>query len=209
MKCASLSCALCSTSFQPKHSTSMYCSKQCKRESWLRRHGYYVAMEQRKTARLAERRARELKRLAEGLFSRLKREMKREQEIEQRRVVCAFCRSPYLRSARRLWTCSEPCSIALAKLRKREEKQRRRAVKKQSMVIAFNDLEIFRRDRWRCYLCNSKTPASLLGSNDDAAPTIDHVIALSNGGAHAPFNVRCCCRSCNSKKSWKGQICLI
>jgi 5-methylcytosine-specific restriction endonuclease McrA len=184
----------------------MYCSKQCKRMSWMRRHGHDVALEQRRAARLAKK----LQRFADALFSRLLKEAQRERaELERRRATCAFCRSSFLRTMGRVWTCSDSCSIALAKLSKRREKQRRRAVKRQALIVPFADLEIFQRDRWRCYLCNCKTPARLLGSNDDAAPTIDHVIALANGGAHAPFNVRCCCRACNAIKSWKGQLCLI
>ena len=204
-----LSCALCSTSFKPKHSTSMYCSKRCKREAWMRRHGHDVTREQRRAARLADANARELRRFADALLSRVIKLQRERAAIEQRRSTCAFCRSPFLRSRGRLWTCSDPCSISLAKLSKRKEKQRRRAAKRQALIVPFDDLEIYQRDRWRCYLCNCKTPARLLGSNDDAAPTIDHVIALANGGAHAPFNVRCCCRACNSQKSWKGQLCLI
>lgn len=62
-------------------------------------------------------------------------------------------------------------------------------------------LVVFERDGWRCYLCGCSTPRSLMGSKDRAAPEMDHVVPLSNGGAHTYTNIRCACKGCNGSKA--------
>jgi len=47
----------------------------------------------------------------------------------------------------------------------------------------------------RCYLCGSRIP---IGSRH-----VDHVKALSNGGAHLASNLAVTCRDCNLKKGSK------
>ena len=54
-------------------------------------------------------------------------------------------------------------------------------------------LQILARDNWVCYLCEKR----LIGRD----ATVDHVVALANGGSRLdPNNLRACCLSCNSKK---------
>jgi hypothetical protein len=48
---------------------------------------------------------------------------------------------------------------------------------------------VMKRDGGMCRLCSSR---------DDL--TLDHILAISNGGTHAPENLRVLCRSCNSRK---------
>lgn len=55
------------------------------------------------------------------------------------------------------------------------------------------------RDDWICYLCKIKvdrrvTVPSLM------APTLDHVVPLSSGGAHTYDNIRTAHFICNSRK---------
>jgi 5-methylcytosine-specific restriction endonuclease McrA len=45
---------------------------------------------------------------------------------------------------------------------------------------------------YRCAICGKQ------------ANTADHIVALTHGGWHAPENLRCLCRSCNSRGG--GQI---
>jgi 5-methylcytosine-specific restriction endonuclease McrA len=59
---------------------------------------------------------------------------------------------------------------------------------------------VFERDGWLCRLCllpvdrEATVPA-------DFAPTVDHILPLSLGGAHAYPNVQCAHFICNSRKS--------
>lgn len=66
--------------------------------------------------------------------------------------------------------------------------------------------KLFERDKGVCYLCGNKCDwndgawingAFIVGRN---YPTIDHVVALANGGSHTWENIRLAHLSCNSKK---------
>lgn len=104
------------------------------------------------------------------------------------RIVCSTtCRS------RRNW------STPAGKKVRQASKDRRRARKRDAYVADVDRLAIFERDGWRCQLCrkpvrrNAKVP-------DDMAPTIDHVVPLSEGGTHEPRNCQLACFRCNSLK---------
>lgn len=60
-------------------------------------------------------------------------------------------------------------------------------------------LELYERDAWTCYLCES--PVDREGSpNGDRAPSLDHVLPKSLGGSDDPSNLKTACRACNSRK---------
>ncbi len=61
------------------------------------------------------------------------------------------------------------------------------------------------RDNWICYLCETDTRRAT-SPFEPNSPTIDHVIALSNGGAHTYTNVRTACLHCNSSKSDRSVV---
>jgi hypothetical protein len=60
---------------------------------------------------------------------------------------------------------------------------------------------VFARDGWRCQICLKSTPKQKMGTNAQDAPTLDHRIPISKGGAHTYANAQCACRKCNSWKS--------
>lgn len=68
-----------------------------------------------------------------------------------------------------------------------------------TVIEPFDRLTIFERDNWVCYLCSQPT-------DPDASPfcpsfpTVDHVVPLSQGGAHNRANARTACLHCNSSK---------
>lgn len=57
---------------------------------------------------------------------------------------------------------------------------------------------VFKRDKWRCYICNEKIFISRTYHPRQA--TLDCVIAMANGGGFLYSNVRACCMQCNSIK---------
>lgn len=59
---------------------------------------------------------------------------------------------------------------------------------------------VYERDGWQCYLCGEPTPKELLGSRDQNAPSLDHIIPESAGGDPTIDNLKCACWQCNAKK---------
>lgn len=57
---------------------------------------------------------------------------------------------------------------------------------------------VIARDNGTCYLCGAKPTGRDL--------TLDHIVPLFLGGAHAEYNLRVACRSCNSHKGTKAPI---
>jgi hypothetical protein len=63
-----------------------------------------------------------------------------------------------------------------------------------------NSVSVFQRDGWKCQHCGCDTTARLLGTLEQTAPSLDHILPLSHGGAHSYANTQCLCRKCNSYK---------
>jgi len=63
-------------------------------------------------------------------------------------------------------------------------------------------LEIYERDGWICYLCESPVDREG-GPNGPLAPSLDHVFPRSLGGGDTPSNLKTACRACNSRKGIK------
>jgi len=85
--------------------------------------------------------------------------------------------------------------------KEREIQRRRRARIRTTAVEAFHELEIYRRDRGICQLCNSADPIDLrLPHLHPKGFTLDHIISLAEGGSHTRANVQAAHRICNSRK---------
>lgn len=92
--------------------------------------------------------------------------------------------------------CS-PCMRSLAK-------ERRRAHLAGVPRETYNRLKVFERDNWRCQLCGKKTRPDKKTPHH-RAPTIDHIVPISKGGADVESNVQTACFVCNSKKAAGGR----
>jgi hypothetical protein len=101
--------------------------------------------------------------------------------------------------------CTKECRVLHAKETKHNSSHRRRA------RLSLNNerisrSKVFRNDNYTCYICNVKVilykDIKDIRHKKDAA-TIDHVIALANGGTHTYSNIKTCCSWCNSNKSDK------
>lgn len=62
--------------------------------------------------------------------------------------------------------------------------------------------DIFRRDGHRCHLCGKKCRRNASHMHP-LAPTVDHILPRSKGGADAPANVATAHRLCNTRKGAK------
>jgi hypothetical protein len=104
--------------------------------------------------------------------------------------------------------CSDRCSKRFDG-RNEKRKRRMRKYKTEYMFDRFSDWEIFERDDWCCMICGLPVRKDAVGLLNNQAPTIDHIIPLSQGGTHRRDNVQCAHRICNSIKSDKSMQVII
>lgn len=86
----------------------------------------------------------------------------------------------------------------------------RRARRVGATVEAFTNAEIIERDRWICGLCHKKISKRLRWPHTRSA-SVDHIVPLSEGGAHSRANVQAAHLGCNLSKGVGGsqQLALI
>lgn len=101
------------------------------------------------------------------------------------------------------------CVVCL-RVAKNQHNKERKARKRGASSERFDVVEIFVRDGWRCQVCRCKVRPTF-DVNHKRYPNLDHIVPLSNGGAHVRANVQCLCRACNMRKSniGEGQLRLI
>lgn len=169
-----------------------WCSMECRKQAasrlraevkWLRRMAIAHRKSEREAARLASAQDRTVQLL--------------------RCVDCGLVEPRQMRSGPRPKRC-ERCATVMAKERRRKAnrigKSARRARIRNAPRDRIDPIEVFERDKWRCYLCGRHTPQRLRGTIEDAAPELDHVLSLALGGSHTWSNVACACRACNGRK---------
>lgn len=140
----------------------------------------------------------------------------RKQRVENERGVvlrgCAECGRSFVvpyghgRAGRTL--CSDSCRKRRTRAagRRRGKSHSARARQRgQRFDPTIRRVDVFERDGWTCQLCRCSTPRRLLSDfRSLQAPTLDHIVALSQGGSHTLDNVQCACRGCNSRKGAKA-----
>ena len=62
---------------------------------------------------------------------------------------------------------------------------------------------VYYREAGHCYICDCQCDGLGGSRKSPTRATMDHVLALSNGGYHDYNNLRLCCWSCNVRKSNK------
>jgi 5-methylcytosine-specific restriction endonuclease McrA len=82
---------------------------------------------------------------------------------------------------------------------KRSRENKRRAVKASVTIEDFQAVDVFIRDGWVCGICDDQVDRSLRWPHPMSA-SLDHVIPLSRGGAHALSNVQLAHLRCNVRK---------
>lgn len=88
--------------------------------------------------------------------------------------------------------CSRRCAS-------KDGSDRRRALEAGATLTPGKRYEVYERDNWTCYICEYEVERDA-DPCSNWAPSVDHVIALVNGGNHGLDNWRCAHRWCNSLK---------
>lgn len=87
--------------------------------------------------------------------------------------------------------------------KRRQDQRRRERLQAAGSREKFSVTDIGDRDHWICGLCQDT--ARLVDSSPDApralAPSIDHIVAVSRGGAHTRDNVRITHLWCNTERN--------
>lgn len=99
------------------------------------------------------------------------------------------------------WVRSSYCSAACRGGRKTPTaKLARREREKGWKLTKARRLAVYERDLWVCQLCGIPVDKDARGTMEPDAPSIDHIVALADGGAHAPDNLQTAHRACNTAK---------
>jgi 5-methylcytosine-specific restriction endonuclease McrA len=116
--------------------------------------------------------------------------------------ICQQMFSPEYGNKKR-HVCSEECTAQYLKIHRKKAKIKRKAILLNVKLELFSDKEIFARDKWKCGICGKRTSKNVKVPKQDA-PTIDHIVPLSRGGAHTRANVRCAHFICNLRRGNRG-----
>lgn len=73
-----------------------------------------------------------------------------------------------------------------------DKENRRRARIRDVEIRPFERADVIKRDGMTCYICGQDLALDEV--------TLDHLIPISRGGAHAAENLAVCCQPCNSRK---------
>jgi len=224
-----LKCGYCAKRFTQKSSAMRYCGKACKVAACLAKQGKRPSFEDRveraerrederlqREAALLRRReqyardsaiqsvARSIRRVALRRAALARRE---ESARLRGALRCVQCDQPFLGKSIHARYCGEACAFAHRKqsesyrAEKRAWRVARRARERAASIEKFDPEEVLARDGWRCQICGVDTPKRLRGTYKPNAPELDHIVALSRGGAHSRANTQCACRRCNGIKS--------
>jgi 5-methylcytosine-specific restriction endonuclease McrA len=150
-----------------------------------------------------------------------------ERKVRRPIATCEACSKEYRQQRRTQRWCSQTCAgpnkpgsgprgglSPEARERQRlywqEKNRRRRAVKRGGASEPYTLAEIAARDRERCGLCGGRVAMRQVAPHPKA-PTIDHVLPVSEGGDDTRANVQLAHFRCNSAKGARGsqQLALI
>lgn len=153
-----------------------------------------------------------------GAAYRLARRKQRAAEISQHGIVqsywagcrCTLCRAAVAArgSRNRQARINDPTKVGRYRHQQSEQNHRRRSRTTNAYrePVALHD--VGERDGWMCYICQKPIDPSVKWPHR-LAPTLDHIVALANGGLHENANCAAVHHSCNSSKGnsdWKPEL---
>ena len=187
-----LTCTHCSKDFEASRATTLYCSTPCKHM------------------------AKHMRQSASGIMAaKLTRKYKRERTTDKVKAYPAgsscmaegcerephgssLCKMHYRSKARALGLVNSPSDV-WTELRK-ANKSRRNAIIRGAVTSELIDYQVvFNRDDYMCGICGTQVDRNLTYPHPMSA-SLDHILALSRGGAHAYLNAQCAHLTCNLVK---------
>jgi hypothetical protein len=180
-------CAVCSKTFRPVNHTTTRCSNSCAHT------GKRLAAKPCSVCGWEFQPTTVKQRSCSTLCARVQQQRSR-QEKAGSLATCSSCGTTY--AAKSLTAGAHYCSKTC---RDREANHRRRCLTPAHYVGPVNLRIVRAQDNHRCYLCG-------LAVCDDVhhlhslAPSLDHVVPLSQGGLHCYENVRLAHVGCNARK---------
>jgi hypothetical protein len=111
---------------------------------------------------------------------------------------CPMCATWFVTDSPKHQHCSPRCG-------RRAHKDKRRAMQREAFVAPVSRMQVYERDRWTCQLCRKPVRRDKVVPHPQA-PTLDHVVPLSQGGTHEPANVQLAHYRCNTIKSDGGWV---
>ena len=195
-------CKYCNSSYIKRY-TSLYCSDECRKEHYRKQYNRkrtiklyrYKCIECGKHGYSKRKKDYCSDKCSDMAYSK-KRQMK-----SRRFKKCLYCHHWHYKN--RVY-CSDECS-------KRNMKRNQVIAKTKRMTKARQngqfdaDIDIYKlieRDGEQCYLCGDTVHFNV-HYNDPKYPTIEHILAIANGGTHSWDNVKVACRDCNNHKGTK------
>lgn len=196
-------CINCTETFRAKHSNNTLCSDECREENYKKRYNRnrtikfykYKCIECGKRGYSKRKKGYCSDKCSDRAYSKKK-------SIKQRRLKkCAYCNKWHYKN--RVF-CSGECSNRNMKRNRAliKEKRMQRARQNGQFDADIDIYKLIERDGEQCYLCGDAVSFDC-HFNDPKYPTIEHVLAISNGGTHSWDNVKVACRDCNNKKGIK------
>lgn len=149
----------------------------------------------------------------EELLEKQKQIALRQEEIVQRRLamkrrVCKNCGKEFQSSQSNHTYCSELCRRRFTN--RQHDITRRMRIRDNLIDKDISLIKLAKRDKGICWICHKQVDWNDFEKRDDGVfivgnnhPSIDHVIALANGGKHSWENVRLAHCKCNTEKSDK------
>ena len=119
---------------------------------------------------------------------------KRRLKHPPRAATCRHCRTPIDYRRR---TCDD-CRARAKQARKGKHRARARYFGVEYETV--NPLRVYERDKWMCGICKKPVNKRLKWPNQMCV-SLDHVVAMANGGPHTYANTQCAHWLCNTLKS--------
>lgn len=155
----------------------------------------------------AERREREkeerrIMREAQEEIRRHERERKELERVESiRQVDCVVCGKRFETRKPNKLCCSQECSRKYA-----NRYHDKRIAKEKRVDFGINALSLFKRDNGVCWICGGKCDLNDYTTRNGAFiagdwyPSVDHIIAICDGGEDSWENVKLAHRICNTRR---------
>jgi hypothetical protein len=175
--------------FTPRHSSRVYCSKEC---GLLQRRRIRGECEFCGVTVFSERFY--LRRFCSNSCASRQKAIKRGKWVEPVHLKCTFCGKVFERAPsavgkhQKLFFCSTGCNKAYSK---REYKKKGR--KKHHGLKIDLRFSILMRDNFRCHYCGAS-------AEDGVKLEVDHVISRFDGGSDDESNLVTSCKPCNQGK---------